>query len=107
MKQDCNLGIHWRVFDRPCSDRHLLGRFAVLALALVILTSLAASGEDGKLARELKGRKDGQRVDVIVQFRVVPGTSHKARVLSHSGRINAELPLVDGLVVSLAANSAG
>src|SRR5258706_2820415 len=96
MKDECNLAPRWRFW----------GGSAVSALAIVILTSLAALGDDGKLARELKGRKGSQTVDVIVQYRVVPGTSHKSRVQSHSGQVKAEWPLVRDLYVSLPANRA-
>jgi len=65
MKDECNLAPRWRFWVRS----------AVSALAIVILTSLAALGDDGKLARELKGRKGSQTVDVMVQYRSCRGVS--------------------------------
>ena len=60
--------------------------------------------DEHKLAAELKGQQTTTAVNVIVQYKVHPGSKHLNSLTQHGGASNASLDAINGLAVSLPAN---
>ena len=74
-----------------------------LLLSVTLFGSLAW-GNDHKLSPELKGRHSGDAVDVIIQFKVVPGQKHRDRIAAHGGFVKQHFLTVKGFLVTLPAS---
>ena len=77
-----------------------------MIVSLMGCVAVSAYADKHKLARELQGATSSNSVDVVVQYSALPGVLQKALARGHSGQIGKDLPLVNGLHVSLPANQA-
>ncbi len=94
-KSDALLQTHIRVKTM----KHLLR-----SLILMLTAGLAFAGSP-KISKDLEGKKAGDTVDVIVQFREAPTEKHHEKLKKKRGRLKEELELVQGGVYSIPADA--
>ena len=70
------------------------GRSLLILGAFLIFAAGAAFAGHGKLARDLRGKKSSDQVNVIVQFNQAPTTKHHKAVLKRGGKLRRELKLL-------------
>ena len=70
------------------------GRSLLILGAFLIFAAGAAFAGHGKLARDLRGKKSSDQVNVIVQFNQAPTTKHHKAVLKGGGKLRRELKLL-------------
>src|ERR1700757_5111642 len=73
-------------------------------VSVLLLFGSIAWGNDHKLSPELKGRHSADAVDVIVQYKIVPGQKHRDRISAHGGSVEQHFHAVNGLLVTLPAS---
>src|SRR5262249_15933010 len=74
-----------------------------LVIAFVFTLAVAANAKNPKIASDVKPSGTAT-VDVIVQFKHVPGATHAAKVARHGGEVRTDLSLIKSLHVSVKAN---
>src|SRR5437867_9186807 len=72
------------------TDRRVRDQFHLAGVLVLVLCASLAFGKSSKIAKDLKDR-DGDTVDVIVQYRVQPGKAHFDRVAAHGGTLKKDL----------------
>ena len=82
------------------------GRTAGMIAVLLGSFASSAFADKHKLSQELQNSTSSNRVDVIVQYSLLPGLLQKTLAQGHSGKLGKDLPLVNALHVSLPANQA-
>jgi serine protease AprX len=75
------------------------------SLVIVVLALVAvAAARNEKLSPELRNRRDGQTVNVIVQYKAQPTADDHRTLARYGARHNGDLSLIHGMMVSLPAN---
>ena len=64
---------------------------ALLAVYLFMLAAGSAYARHPKVARDLEGEPSNAIVDVIVQFKGIPGTATRQRLSARGGRLKRDL----------------
>ncbi len=82
-----------KTMKRKQCDSALWGRKLLLVAAVILSASLAFAGSP-KMAKDLKGKRPSDQVDVIIQFTQAPTARHHQKVLSKGGRLNKVLGIV-------------
>lgn len=78
-------------------------RQMILAVAVLIATTLTVSAKNQKISGDTQTRSAGA-VDVIVQFKHTPTAAHAAKITSRGGSLKSDLSLVNALHVSMPSN---
>ena len=81
------------------------GRSLLILGALLILAAGAAFAGGRKLARDLRGKKSSDQVNVIVQFNQAITTKHHKAVLKRGGKMRRELKLLRSGAYSIPASA--
>jgi serine protease AprX len=76
-----------------------------LAFWCVTLGATFAFAAPRKISKDLQKHSSGQWVNVIVQYRVAPGTARLARAVAGGGTLQRNLPLVNGAAVTVKSSS--
>ena len=79
-------------------------RAKVLVLALLVGAISLAAADNNKLARELQAASGSQSIDVIVQYKVIPGASHVNNLNGHQGHVTKDLSSLKYMAVTLPAS---
>jgi len=75
----------------------------LLLITFVFTLALVANAKNPKISPDTSTSTPGT-IDVIVQFKHVPGATHRAKVASRGGVVKTDLSLIKSLHVSLKAS---
>ena len=76
-----------------------------LAFWCVILGAAFAFAAPRKISKDLQKQSSQQWVNVIVQYRVPPSQKHFAKVAAKGGRLQQNLPMINGAAFTVKGSS--
>jgi serine protease AprX len=79
-------------------------RSRALILVVVLALVAVAAAKQEKLAPELRNAANGNNVNVIVRYKVVPGAKHRQKLNDHQAQVTNDLSSLKDMAVTLPAS---